>query len=1283
MRTKESRVGPVLDAIFAGVNTLRMLAPIVLATLACPAAPAAAQVRTTGQIVGTVKDPSGAVVPNAAIEVTDTATGNVQTARSSSEGGFVFPALQPGRYRVLATATGFEPAVLDAVVVETGRSSNIEVQFAVAALQEQVRVEGRAPVVETTSSTVSTTVGNKEIANLPLSGRDVLGFALLTPGTASSSTPRFSAYNGLPGGAINITLDGINNNSERFRSGGTSFFNFAPIRLGAIEEVTVSTSGLTAEAGAEGAVQVQFVTKRGTNIVHWQAFEQFRHDALNSNTWLNSVRSLPKPKLRLNEWGGNVGGPLLKGKLFYFANFEQPIQPSEATFTRTILNTDAQRGLFRYTATDGSVRAVNLLDIARANGLPSTIDPFINSQFSTIDKSLSGGTLRDTDLIRQELAFAVPQRPTNVYPTGRIDWQVAPGLTVRGILNLWWRDLARNPQFPGLDFVNAGFKSNYYILSTGADWTVRPTVFNQISFGVQSNHEEFNPGNGLDVYNGARRVAFPLTLTTALPTNDVMPMPRNNPVYNLTDTVTMVKAAHTLTLGGSFRRTTMWETTGGVAAAGPTFNLGVAAGDPASAIFNASTIPGVRTTDLANALALYALLTGRISGITGTNNIDESSHQYRAGTVTRREAQNVGGVYLQDQWRTTPRFTVNYGLRWEFTGPMHNTNGIYTSPALADLYGPSTALFQPGALNGVANPQIDLRPSPYKRDFVNPAPNAGFAWNPSGGSGLLGKLLGERSVVRGSVGLNYYDEGLIAFQTAAGGNPGLTQQLSLNPGQPGFPIGGLSLGSTIPAVNTFPASFAFPLSESLFTFSRGFNTIDPNIRTPYILNWNIGVQREIGSGTAVEARYVGNHGFKLWRYYDINEVNVIENGFAQEFKNAQRNLALNQAAGINSFSPNTGVPGVVPLPVFDAAFGARGSQGAVPAASGYGNGTFITNLQQGEAGALANALAGAGGNSSYLCRMIGSTFGPCAALGYDAPGPYPSNFFQVNPFAAGNPLNLLTGDGWSRYNGLQLQYRQRYAGSLTMVANYTYARTWTNRYSDSPATQVSSLNPLTTWSVRDDSFNEGPVEYSLRHSFQTYWTYDLPFGAGRKVGLENPIANALAGGWTISSIVRVQSGRPFYLTSGRLTLNQYDSGVVLNGISVDDLQKVIKVSPGPNGTELFVDPKLIGPDGRANPQYLSSPTTPGEHGQRVWLYGPRFWNVDLGLAKRFSAGRTTFSLEALFLDLFDNTNFLVGGTSNDFGFNVNVNSTTFGQTTSTTQTAVGPRNVQLRFLASW
>lgn len=246
---------------------------LVLPLLALFALPASAQVRVTGQVIGTVKDASGAVVANADIVLIDLATGTSKEIKSGPEGGFVIPNLQPGRYTLTATAAGFQPQTIQEVVVETSRVTDVVVQFQVAGVTEQVNVEGRSSVVETSSSTISTTVRTEQIAKLPINGRNVLDFALLTPGAATSSTGRFSTFNGLPGGAINITLDGVNNNSQRFRSGGTSFFVFAPVRLGAMEELTVSTSGLTADAGAEGAVQVQFVTKRGTNDWHGQLFD--------------------------------------------------------------------------------------------------------------------------------------------------------------------------------------------------------------------------------------------------------------------------------------------------------------------------------------------------------------------------------------------------------------------------------------------------------------------------------------------------------------------------------------------------------------------------------------------------------------------------------------------------------------------------------------------------------------------------------------------------------------------------------------------------------------------------------------------------------------------------------------------------------------------------------------------------------------------------------------------------------------------------------------------------
>ena len=425
------------------------------------------------------QDSSGAIVAGAELILIDTATGLSVEAKSGKDGGFVFPNLQPGKYTLTATLQGFQPITLQDVGVQTARSTDIVVQFQPAGVSEQVTVQGQSSVVETTSTTVANTVRNEQIAKLPLAGRNILNFALLVPGTATSSGARDSEYNGLPGGAINITLDGVNNNSARFRSGGTSFFVFAPIRLGAMEEVTVSTAGLTAEAGAEGAVQIQFTTKRGSNAFRGQAFDTIQSDKLNANTVINAARNLPKAKLKQHEYGANIGGPIIRNKLFFFGNYEQVYAPSETTITRNTLTPEAQTGVFRYTATDGSIRTVNLLDVARGNGFQGALDPFIATQLQTVNGALGGGTVNSTtNLVVNSFSFINPQVPnTNVYPTARVDYQAKPTLAIRGVLNLQWRNLPTNPRFPGQPSISGGFKSNYYILSGGADWAASSTMF--------------------------------------------------------------------------------------------------------------------------------------------------------------------------------------------------------------------------------------------------------------------------------------------------------------------------------------------------------------------------------------------------------------------------------------------------------------------------------------------------------------------------------------------------------------------------------------------------------------------------------------------------------------------------------------------------------------------------------------------------------------------------------------------------------------------------------------
>lgn len=1264
-----------MQASVAG-RTLSLL--LVLLTLIVSSL---AQVTVTGEIAGTVTDPSSAVVPGTELVLQDLASGSAMTTTAGKEGGFVFTHLRPGAYRLTATSKGFQKIVYDKIMVDAGRTTNITVVMRVGEVSEMVEVSAAPPVLETTSTTISTTVRVEPLNALPLAGRDLLAFSLLTPGAQQpAGSERFSTFNGLPGGAINITLDGINNNSQRFHSGDTSMFTFAPLRLGAMEQVTVSTSGLSADAAGEGAAQVRFVTKRGTNSFHGNVFEQLRNDVLNANDWFSNAVGARRQRLRRNEYGGSLGGPLWKNKLFFFVNYEESRQPSTGLRSTAVLTPEAQSGVFRYRGTDGTVRTGNLLAIAGARGFPSSIDPMIASQLQAINGLTSNGNIVGLDLIRNSLTWSQPGNTVQKYPTARVDYQITPKLLWYGTWNLWWRKILGAPNYPGAPVASGSFKSTYYIASSALDWTISPHLLNQFNFGVQSNLELFNGENKLDAYSSQsnRILTLPLSIATVIP-GFVFPQPRNNPVYNYYDNLTWSRGNHTFTFGAAVLRTTSYQFTFGTVGL-PQYSFGVVSSDPAASAFNSTTLPAISSSDLANALSLYALLTGRASSVTGSRAVSEVNKQYSNGNpLVLRDANSQAGIYGEDSWRVAPRLTLNYGLRWELSGAAHNTNGVYTSPDYANLLGPSSGVFQPGSLNGVANPQIALRSDVYHRDFINPAPNFGFAWNPALQKGWLAKLTGgDGTVIRGSFAMSYFHEGLNTFESVASNNPGATQSLFANAGTD-FAPGTVTLSGPVPSLNTFPTSFSFPVAESLFTFNNSFSSANPNIRTPYVESWNFGLQRRLGSNSAIEARYVGNHSVHLWRIFNLNEVNIFENGFLREFQNAQNNLAINLANGRTGFA-NNGLPGQVPSPILQAAFGALGSQPAVSASAGFNNQTFITQLQTGQAGGMATALAG---NSTYLCRLVGSGLPACASRGFDVTGAFPINFFQANPFAAGNLARLLSDPSSGNYNGLQLQFRHSNFHGLWLTANYTWSHSITDRYGD------LNSDAFDFFTLRNTRLNRGPAQFDVRHTFQTYFTYELPFGRGRHFALENPIANGFLGGWSFSSIIRANSGRVFQLNSGRTTVNQRDSGVVLVGITPGQLQSLVSTRPGPNGTILFLDPKIIGSDGRSNPALLTVPTIPGQFGQIIYLYGPSFWNVDADLQKEFPVTEHVHvTFQSLFLNLLNHPNFLVGtngfiagnsGTSTG-GVVQNIQATTFGQTTSL---ANSPRNIQLRLQVSF
>ncbi len=297
------------------------------------------QIPTTG-IHGIVRDSSGAVVPAVAIRVRDLGTGIEQSTASSSEGNFTFANLQAATYRLAATAAGFQTAVYDNVAVDSGRLTDVNVEMKIGAATETVSVESSAVQLAATTNKVGTTITTNLIQNLPYNGREAPSFALLMAGNSSAndSSGRNSTFNGLPNASMNITVNGMNNNSQRFKSGGTSLFQFAPSRIDGVEQVTISTTGLGADAGGEGAMTIRMATKRGTDRYHGKVVEL-----------LSFI-------------------PSMRHKLFFFAYFEGIPQPGSRTSTANVLGARAQSGSYTYIGTDGVRRSVNLLQVAGAAG---------------------------------------------------------------------------------------------------------------------------------------------------------------------------------------------------------------------------------------------------------------------------------------------------------------------------------------------------------------------------------------------------------------------------------------------------------------------------------------------------------------------------------------------------------------------------------------------------------------------------------------------------------------------------------------------------------------------------------------------------------------------------------------------------------------------------------------------------------------------------------------------------------------------------------------------------
>jgi hypothetical protein len=423
------------------------------------------------------------------------------------------------------------------------------------------------------------------------------------------------------------------------------------------------------------------------------------------------------------------------------------------------------------------------------------------------------------------------------------------------------------------------------------------------------------------------------------------------------------------------------------------------------------------------------------------------------------------------------------------------------------------------------------------------------------------------------------------------------------------------------------------------------------IGQPYTMSWTFGIQRKLGESRALEIRYNANRTRNQWIAIDLNEINIFENGFLQEFIAAQNNLSINGGGSFANLNPGAGT---VPLPILTTAF--TGSSTGSQTNSNFSSGTFITYLNNGQVGTFAQLLArgsssAAGGR--YYCNLVGVAFTPCVtnasyAGGPDGPGGgYPINFFMANPFAirgTGDGLgsSLMTDDGYSNYNSLQVDFRQRLWQGLQLNANYTWSHTL------GVATPDDWTAGYYAYTARDKlRHSYGPTRFDIRHVFNLSGIYDLPFGRGKKWANTSGAVDKFIGGWSIGTIVSYRTGLPFRVLGGYMTFNNFaDGGVVLNGISHDKLQSAIGVfkTPGQTYVEL-INPQFRTPGVGANTSFITANTTPGEFAPPLWLYGPHGFYTDISITKEIPiTERWHFKFQTQFLNAFNHPVFGQGTT---------------------------------------
>ncbi len=817
----------------------RMLRTLIGLAVIMLFASTSAWAQATAQLGGTIRDESGAVLPGVTVTATQTDTGFSRTVVTEGSGTYLMPNLPTGPYRLEVSLQGFRTYVQTGIVLQVGGTPTINAVLGVGNLEETVSVEAATPLVDVRSAGISDVVENERIVELPLQGRQVTDLIVLAG--AAVNTGNVSAFRGMPGTVAISVAGGLRVGVAYLLDGAMHNNTYDNQNLplpfpDALQEFSVATGGLSADNGMHAVASVNAVTKAGTNRFTGNAFEFFRDKRFNATNAFAPIGPDGKRQddaLRRNQFGGTLGGPIVSDRLFFFGGYQA---------TRTIERPSANIAFVPTPAMLAGDFTALASPACNAGRQVTLAAPFVGNRVSPSQLSPAAMKIANSGFLPissdpcGRLTYTVPLDRNDYQIVSRVDYQAGTNHSVFG------------RYMQTFEFRLPSLAATHNALTVGQAWgTNRRARAHSLAFGdtlifgsntvnafrVTWNSTAVRMNDPTDPFFDASTLGIKLhsylpgviaigaTNAFQMHGGDAVKMVLDNAAIQVSDDLTIVRGAHQIAVGGNLAR---WTSA--------TENYARAVGD--------LTFDGTAT-----GLALADFMTGNLSLLRHSAPGLLPLHQWYMG------------LYAQDSWRATSRITLNAGLRWEpFFGQQIENGSIANFSRDNFRTGVKSGVFlnAPPGLLYPGDPGFPDGKSGMKTQWLNFSPRAGFAWDVTGDG---------RMAVRSSYGLAY-DFVSAQYLYIAGSAPPFSNRIELR-GRLLFedPYATVPGGETHPVPRDPPANAPYPGFGA-------FGTIDPENNSPRVQNWNVTVERQIGSVWQASVSYLGSYADRLWGGVQVN-----------------------------------------------------------------------------------------------------------------------------------------------------------------------------------------------------------------------------------------------------------------------------------------------------------------------------------------------------------------------------------------------------------------------------